>query len=197
MFCTQCGTKLGDEMLFCPSCGTKVASRGQAVAPQQAVAAQQTVAVQQTAAVQPTYQVPATQPAPAPAVGAAWPPVPAVTARNVYQKVQGPTGKRSEIVFPCRMDPAQALAIAEGILVENGYEYINRKGELVWKKGTGMMTAMQYMKVVPLADALWVQGWVQVGMGDAGLSDMCLDGIAGSIPKKMVRNLIDKIGQCI
>lgn len=102
-------------------------------------------------------------------------------------------GKRSETLLMCRCRPEDALSAAELVLSRNGFSRKDYRGEPVWKKGTGLLTAMQYAKLVPSGNCLLVQGWVQIGVGDAGLKEQCLTGMLGAIPKKMLLGVIDQI----
>lgn len=83
--------------------------------------------------------------------------------------------------------------IAEKILIEDGYKLIDRNGEKVWKKGTGALTAMHYIKLEYFPNDLVISGWVQIGIGSAGFKDMDLTGVTGAIPKKSTFKTIQKI----
>lgn len=79
------------------------------------------------------------------------------------------------------------------ILTENGFKLINRNGEEVWKKGTGMMTAMQFVKVEFDSNVAVLSAWVQAGLGNAGGSEMDLTGFVGAVPKKSLMKILEKI----
>ena len=82
----------------------------------------------------------------------------------------------------------------ETILSQNGFhEKTIKTGEIVWKKGTGMMTAMQYIKTEFLEGELVLSGWVQAGLGSVGLSEMELTGFVAAIPKKSTMKVINQI----
>lgn len=112
---------------------------------------------------------------------------------NAMIIVESGNGKRSQTALVCRTTPIQALPAAEQILRQSGFSPREYRNESVWKKGTGMLTAMQYVKLIPDDKALIVQGWVQIGIGNAGLKEQCLDGLLGAIPKKMVLKTIEQI----
>lgn len=111
--------------------------------------------------------------------------------------VDSGNGKRSEVYLTCEKSPAEAAQIAEQILLQNGFNPKDYKGEAVWKKGTGMATAMQFVKVAPFEDVLGIQAWVQSGVGDVGLKEQCLDGFVGAIPKKMLLKVVEQIQSAI
>ncbi len=84
------------------------------------------------------------------------------------------------------------------ILMISGYKKIERKGEVIWKKGTGFLTAMQYIKIEYTEDNTVVaQGWIQAGLGNLEAKEMALHGAAGSIPKKSVMKVLEKIQSSI
>ena len=69
---------------------------------------------------------------------------------------------------PSRRTPAPWIPLVRGILTPDGYHEIDYNNEVVWKKGTGAMTAMHYIKLEYYANVLRVSGWVQVGLGSVG-----------------------------
>jgi hypothetical protein len=107
-----------------------------------------------------------------------------------------PTGKRSEYVFPVA-NAAQAVAAAERVLTGSGFHLKDYHGEQVYKKGTGLATAMQYVKVMTYQNYLWLQAWVQIGVGSAGFDDMSLDGVLGAMPKKFCQKVVNKIKSAV
>ncbi len=101
---------------------------------------------------------------------------------------------RSIYVVPYTCTPEEALRRTEVILNARGYHpHIQPSGEPVWKKGTGLMTAMHFIKVEYAPNAMQVSGWVQAGIGNAGLNEMNLDGVVACIPKKAVKKVIEEI----
>jgi len=117
--------------------------------------------------------------------------------KDTLQAVDSGNGKRSEVYLSCKMPPSQAAQIAEQILTQNGFKPKDYKGEAVWKKGTGMATSMQFIKVAPFDDALGIQAWVQSGIGDVGLREQSLDGFVGALPKKMLLKVVGQIQNAI
>lgn len=79
------------------------------------------------------------------------------------------------------------------VLIADDYREINYNREVVWKKGTGMMTAMHYIKLEYKGNMLCVSGWVQIGVGSVGGKEHDLSGVMGSVPKKSVLKTMDKI----
>ena len=80
------------------------------------------------------------------------------------------------------------------ILSSNGFKEITiNTGENVWKKGTGMLTAMQFIKLEFSQKEFVIYAWVQMGLGDLGGSEMDLTGFVAAIPKKQLINIIEQI----
>lgn len=87
----------------------------------------------------------------------------------------------------------EADKIIRQILISDDYKEISYNLEVVWKKGTGMMTAMHYIKVEYENDIAAISGWVQVGVGPVGGKEHDLSGVSLAIPKKSVKKTIDKL----
>lgn len=87
--------------------------------------------------------------------------------------------------------------IARNILIADDYREIDYNREVVWKKGTGLMTAMHYIKLEYQGNTLVVSGWVQIGIGSVGGKEHALEGFTASIPKKSVKKTIEKLRAAI
>lgn len=84
------------------------------------------------------------------------------------------------------------------VLIAEHYKEIDYYREVVWKKGTGMMTAMHYIKVeYPDYQTVRLSGWVQIGIGSVGGKERDLSGITGIIPKKSVQNTMNAVQSAI
>ena len=84
-----------------------------------------------------------------------------------------------------------------GILVGEGFKEKTINGEACWKKGTGMATAMQYVKVEYTENELVLSGWLQAGVGSLAGPEMNLTGFVGIIPKKALKKRLNKIVQAV
>ena len=79
---------------------------------------------------------------------------------------------RTIINLPLRNSVDESYNTAVNILQANGFKEVSYNGETVWKKGTGLLTAMQYIKIEFTDTTLVVSGWVQAGVGNPiGKSD--------------------------
>lgn len=81
----------------------------------------------------------------------------------------------------------EADKIFRQILISDDYKEINYNLEVVWKQGTGMMTAMHYIKVEYENDVAVIFGWVQVGVGHVGGKEHDLNGVSLVIPKNRLK----------
>ena len=86
----------------------------------------------------------------------------------------------------------------EYFLIQNDFKKILYNGiEEVWKKGTGLATAMQYIKPEFENGVLKISAWVQVGVGNFGGKEMNLDGFTAVIPKKSLKKTIEKLKEAL
>ena len=100
---------------------------------------------------------------------------------------------RTFVDIPLQGDIAAADAVVKNVLISDDYREINYNTEVVWKKGTGVMTAMHFIKVEYVGNVLHLSGWVQIGVGSVGGKERDLSGIVGAVPKKSVKGTIEKM----
>ena len=79
------------------------------------------------------------------------------------------------------------------VLIAEDYKEIDYNREVVWKKGLGLVTAMQYIKLEYKDGEVIISGWIQMGVGSAGGKEQELSGVFAKIPKKSVLKTIEKI----
>lgn len=89
--------------------------------------------------------------------------------------------------------------LVENCLMQNDFKRILYNNiEEVWRKGTGMMTAMQFIKPEYNSNNLKLSAWIQQGVGNViGGKEKDLSGITGTIPKKALKNIIEQIKQIV
>ena len=88
----------------------------------------------------------------------------------------------------------------EGTLQADGFApFTILTGENVWKKGEGIATGMKFIKVEYGIGQANLYGWIQVAAlpGDQQGEESNLDGVAGVIPKKSVKQTIEKIQKAL
>ena len=95
--------------------------------------------------------------------------------------------------FALAADMSAATGPIEQFLTSEGFSQKGYKGEQIWKKGTGLGTAMQFLKIEYAPGEVVVYGWIQMGVGDIGGQEHELKGIVAFIPKKNLLSRIDKI----
>ncbi len=89
-------------------------------------------------------------------------------------------------------EETKKLIVAE--LTNSGYKNKSENGENVWKNGSGMMTAMKYIKIeFSQNQEVKIYGWIRA----IASSEQNLDGIFAALPKKQVLKVIKKIGDSI
>lgn len=168
-----------EGLMFCSSCGSQVVDQAKFCSACGAAMSQQPIVQAQSGDVQPQAGVQQ------------------VTQMDRLQTVSSNYGKRSEAYLSCRVPPENAVQIAEQILMQNGFKQKDYKGEAVWRKGTGVATSMQFVKLAAFDGSLGIQAWVQSGLGNVGLPEQCLDGFVGVVPKKMLLKVLDQIQAAI
>ena len=96
------------------------------------------------------------------------------------------------IKYDCDFEEAQS--IIEKIMDSNGFnKSVINTGENVWKKGTGLLTAMQFIKIEFSQEEFSIYAWVQMGLGNFGGGEMDLTGFVAAIPKTALINTIEQI----
>ena len=94
---------------------------------------------------------------------------------------------RTTIVTQSNCKFEQAENIINNILSKNGFKQTTiNSGENVWKKGTGFLTAMQFIKIDFSSNEFTISAWVQAGLGSVGGNEMDLTGVVAAIPKKQL-----------
>lgn len=83
------------------------------------------------------------------------------------------------------------------ILINDDYREIDYNREVVWKKGTGLATAMHFIKVEYKTGAIVLSGWIQIGVGSVCGKEQELKGFVGMAPKKSVLKTMKKLQDII
>ena len=100
---------------------------------------------------------------------------------------------RTMMEIPFAGDQQTVETAVRGVLVADKYKEIDYNGETVWKMGTGLATAMHFIKTEYAGQTLRLYGWVQIGVGSAGGKERDLTGVVGASPKKSVKKTMEKI----
>ncbi len=81
----------------------------------------------------------------------------------------------------------QIKAIAEDYFYKEGFKLKNVNGELVWKKGTGLLTAPQYIKLCFQNSNVHIEAFLKM------FSEIGLDGFVSAIPKQILKSKVNTI----
>lgn len=207
MFCPWCGKQLEDDAAYCMYCGKDLGDRVQRLSqamgsanPSRPLASPQapvpTAAPQTPQAPAPRYASsnyaepvsPAPERTPQPETSQPLPYPP-----GERHTIVSPHGKRTEVFFAYSGSAQQAEEAATKVISGRGFKVKSYHDETVWKKGTGLATAMEFVKLSHQSGHLVVQAWIQSGVGNIGLREQPLTGFVGGLPKKMLSGLLDKI----
>lgn len=93
-------------------------------------------------------------------------------------------------VYDYTLNQPQSLIqyIANDYFAKEGFRLINYRGEQVWKKGTGMMTAPSYIKINYQNGVLHLEAWIRC------LGERALDkGFLAIIPKKAHQKRVEEL----
>lgn len=73
------------------------------------------------------------------------------------------------------------------------------KDENVWKKGKGVLTGPQYIKLTPLNDGTYIlEAWVKFAiLPGVYVGEMGITGFFGAIPKSFLKARVEMIFQCL
>ncbi|MFA1014731.1 MULTISPECIES: hypothetical protein [Erysipelotrichaceae] len=106
---------------------------------------------------------------------------------------------RSKFSYTTSKDPETIAQIINNFCLSNGFKQIESPLDKnpVYKKGTGALTAMQFLTFDQVDHALNIYGWVQVGIGNVGAGEMQLSGFTASIPKKSLIKKIQELGNLV
>lgn len=109
--------------------------------------------------------------------------------------------KRTVIQLPINQDPAMLHDGITKLLTADGYHETtyNKTGvnEIIWKKGTGFLTAMHFIKLDYQPGVLIVSGWIASGIDTLTFTEQPLEGFMAAIPKSSCKKTVDKIVQWV
>ncbi len=95
---------------------------------------------------------------------------------------------RTYVQVPVVADPNTLNTALSPLLSKEGYSLTSYTGagvnEIVWKKGTGMASAMKYIKLEFRPNMLIISAWICPGMFSLTICELPLDGFYAAVPKK-------------
>lgn len=84
--------------------------------------------------------------------------------------------------------------ITEDFFSKEGFTLVDFKGEVVWKKGTGLMTAPQFVKVSSLSGRVHLEAWMKNAiLPGVYVGEMGLDGAYGWAVKKVLKDRVNTL----
>lgn len=88
----------------------------------------------------------------------------------------------------------QIRQIVTDYLTKEGFNYTTYKGEQLWKKGVGMMTAPQFMKVNFQNGQVHIEAWLKyVLVPGVYFGEMGVKGFYAIAVKKPLKNRVDTL----
>lgn len=101
---------------------------------------------------------------------------------------------RYTLSFVSPYTPQQVNDCFASYLINEGFEPKIDKGENIWKKGVGLLTAPQYVKLTYHNNVYIIEAWLKFALlPGVYFGEMGLDGFVGCIPKSMLRSRVDYI----
>lgn len=102
---------------------------------------------------------------------------------------------RTLLTFPIALEQQEeAISILLQALELEGFKPYDYKGEACYKKGTGMATSMQFVKIYKDDQNIHIIVWLRSGAGSAYIGpEMNLNGVVGAIPKKMLKDRVARM----
>ena len=86
----------------------------------------------------------------------------------------------------------------EQFMTSEGFYLADYKGETVWKKGVGVLTAPQYLSVTYGPNTVTVQAFIKYALlPGVYIGEMGIDGFFGAIPKQNLKKRVVAVEQLI
>ncbi|OJU13314.1 MAG: hypothetical protein BGN88_09205 [Clostridiales bacterium 43-6] len=100
--------------------------------------------------------------------------------------------------FPLNKDPQTLTQMVGDYLTSEGFEYTVFKGETVWKKGKGLLTAPQFVKLGFIGDGVVVEAWLKYALfPGVYVGEMGITGFFGVAMKVILKARVKSIEQII
>lgn len=84
--------------------------------------------------------------------------------------------------------------IVEDYLTKEGFALKNRDGEMVWKKGTGLLTAPKFIKIGFLNGQVHIEAWIKFAiLPGVYAGEMGTTGVFYAVPKASLKKDVDRL----
>ena len=103
-------------------------------------------------------------------------------------------GKRFIADIPTSYSVEEVNALLQNFTQAEGFSYEEYKGEMVYKKGEGIVTAPQFIKVLIAEGTVHIEAWLKYALlPGVFCGELGLDGFMMAVPKSLLRNRVDKL----
>ncbi len=103
-------------------------------------------------------------------------------------------GKRFSTYLPINQPNEFVSIIVNDFFAKEGFVYTNYKGEMVWKRGNGVLAAPQFVKLDYQNGTVYLQAWVKYALlPGVYVCEMDLDGGFCFPIKNMLKNRVDAL----
>ena len=91
-------------------------------------------------------------------------------------------------------NPQQVQEYINSYMQNEGFTYVTKNGESYWKKGMGIMTAPQFVKITPDNGRYILEAWIKLALlPGVYVGEMGVKGFVGAVPKSMLKSRVDNI----
>lgn len=103
-------------------------------------------------------------------------------------------GKRYSTYLTINQPDEFVRIIVNDFFEKEGFTLKNYKGEMVWKKGTGMLAAPQFIKVDYQNGTVYLEAWMKYAIiPGVYCGEMGLTGAVACIPKSILKGRVDDL----
>lgn len=100
--------------------------------------------------------------------------------------------------LPIRQDPNGSFTAIHNYLIEDGFEYIEYKGENVFKKGNGWVSAPTFIKISYSATTVRLEAWIKYAiLPGVFAGEYGMDGAVGAMAKGTMKRCTAWIEQTL
>ncbi len=96
--------------------------------------------------------------------------------------------------FVSSKSPEEIQQVLTKFCEMEGFKFVTYKGEQVYKKGSGIMTAPQFVKVSVNGNQIFLEAWLKSALlPGVYVGEMGLDGFAAAVPKSMLKTRVERL----
>ena len=92
------------------------------------------------------------------------------------------------------IDNAFVAAEIAKFMTNEGFKSINYKGQQVWKKGAGIITAPQYLSITFTPNSILVEAFIKYALlPGVYIGEMGINGFFGAMPKQLLAGRVRSV----